>query len=256
MRSPAMLATLAALRADPAAVLTLSGFDAEPSQQAILRSDSRQELLCTTRQFGKSTVGAGMAVHELLTVAGALVLLLSPTMRQSGELFRKAVGVYDALGRPVPERRRTGTALELANGSRLVSLPGKPANVRGFSKPRLVVLDEAAFIADELVAAVRPMLARSGGRLVMMSSPYGRRGEFYRAWSAPAGWRRTKVTADMVPAISPEFLEAERLALGPRWFMQEYYCDFAAIIDAVFDPAAVEAALENGVRPLFLGLAA
>lgn len=251
-----MVATLAALRSDPASALTLAGYDFDEYQAGLLRSDARRELVCSTRQWGKSTTGAGMAVHELLTVAGALVLLLSPTLRQSNELFKKVVAVYDGLGRPVREVRRTAAALELANGSRVVSLPGKPANVRGYSKPRLVVVDEAAFIADELVAAVRPMLARSGGRLVMMSSPYGKRGEFWKAWESPTGWHKTRVTADMVKAISREFLEQERQALGPRWFMQEYYCDFAACIDAVFDPAAVEAALEAGVRPLFLGAAA
>src|SRR5205823_15122651 len=124
------------------------------------------------------------AVNEILLEPAALVLLLAPSLRQSGELFLKATGIYDALGRPVPERRRTATTLELVNGSRLVCLPGKPANVRSFSRPRLVILDEAAFVDDGLFVATRPMLARSvGGKFVMASSPYGERGEFHRAWT-------------------------------------------------------------------------
>src|SRR5690349_19339659 len=107
--------TLARLRADPAAVVTLAGFDQEPRQAAFLRSEAGRELLLSCRQFGKSTACAGKAVNEVLLTAGALVLLLSPSLRQSGELFLKAMHLYDAIGRPVPETRRTATTLELVN---------------------------------------------------------------------------------------------------------------------------------------------
>jgi hypothetical protein len=240
-------------------VLIRAGFDYDENQQQFLRrseGSGGNELLLSCRQYGKSTVCAGLAVSEVLLAAGTLVLAFGPTQRQSAEPFKKAVSIYDTLARPVPETRRTSTDLELANGSRLVSLPGKAANVRGFSRPKLVIVDEAAFVADELIAAVRPMLARSRGRLVLASSAYGQRGEFYRAWTSGTDWRKTRVTADQCPAISPAFLAAERQALGLRWYMQEYFGVFSAVVDAVFDPAAVEAALEAGVRPLFLGAAA
>jgi hypothetical protein len=231
--------------------LTLAGFDPEPHQAGLLRSTAGRELLLSCRQAGKSTAAAALAVSEALLNPGGLVLLLSPTLRQSGELFLKALSVYDALGRPVGEARRTATTLELANGSRVVSLPGKPGTVRGYSRPRLVVIDEAAFVDDALFPAVAPMLARSagGGRLVMASSPYGQRGEFYQQWTKGHGWRRTRVTAAEVPAITAEFLAAERLVLGPRWYRQEYECSFEATSDSVFDPEVVAAALEAGERP-------
>jgi hypothetical protein len=256
-RGPRPTATLAALRRDRANVLPLAGFDPEPRQQAFIRSTAGRELLLSCRQFGKSTACAGKAVAEVLLEPGALVLVLSPSLRQSSELFSKATHIYDALGGPVPQTRRTATTLELVNGSRLVCLPGKPANVRSFSRPRLVILDEAAFIDDGLFIATRPMLARSiGGTFVMASSAYGQRGAFHRAWTTGVGWRRTKVVASEVPAITPRFLAEERAELGPRWYRQEYECEFVATVDSVFDPAAVESALGAGVRPLFLGAAA
>jgi hypothetical protein len=234
-------------------VLTLAGFDAEPHQAAFLRSDAPRELLLSCRQFGKSTVCAAKAVAEVLLVPGALVLLLAPSLRQSGELYLKAMDVMDKLNRPIPEVRRTATTLELANASRLVSLPGKPATVRGYSKPNLVIVDEAAFIDDLLFAAVAPMLARSNGTLVLASSAYGQRGQFYTLWTKGESWRKTRVTAADCPALSPKFLAAERKELGPRWYDQEYNCVFCATLDSVFDPAAVEAALEKGLAPMFLG---
>jgi hypothetical protein len=252
-RSPQAAATLAALRADRGLVLQIAGYDPEPRQEALLRSTAPNELLLTCRQFGKSTVGAALAVAETLLHPRALVLLVSPSLRQTAEIYTKCCSIYDSLHRPVAETRRTAGTLELANGSRLVSLPGSAATIRGFSRPRLIVADEAAFIADDIFIAVRPMLARSAGRMVMMSSPYGQRGTFFEAWTKGQNWRRTKVTASECPAIPPEFLESERRELGPRWFAQEYQCIFCATTDAVFDPVAVEATLERGARPLFLG---
>ncbi len=54
--------------------------------------------------------------------------------------------------------------IELANGSRILCLPGEEATIRGFS-PNLLVIDEASRVPDDLYRAVRPMLAVSQGRL-------------------------------------------------------------------------------------------
>jgi hypothetical protein len=149
--------------------------------------------------------------------------------------------------------------LELANGGRIVSLPGNnPGNIRSFSRVRLLLVDEAAYVRDTLLPAVRPMLARSGGWLVMASTPFGARGSFWEAWDKGTDWRRTMVKADMVPQfIPPDFLAAERKALGDRWWRQEYFCTFEAAFDQVFDSQLIEQALERGQRlqPLFGGVA-
>jgi hypothetical protein len=200
---------------------------------------------------GKSTVSSALAVHTALTKPNAPVLLLSPSQRQSGELFRKVLGLYAALGHPVLAIRETALQLELANGSRILSLPGTEQTIRGFSEVALLVIDEAARVSDALYYAVRPMLAVSKGRLVALSTPFGQRGWFFEEWRGTGAWERVRITADQVPRITPEFLAEERKALGDRWWSQEYGCDFQATIDAVFDPADIAAALADDVKPLF-----
>jgi hypothetical protein len=232
--------------------LTLAGFDAEPRQVALLRSSAPRLLIGACRQWGKSVSAAALAVVEALVNPRALVLLLAPVQRQSSELFAKVTGIYDALGQPVPESRRTRTTLELMNGSRVVALPGQAATVRGFSGARLVVVDEAAFARDELFSAVSPMVSRSRGRLVLLSSAFAKRGFFYESWTNGGDdWNRTKVIASEVPALDPQFLEAERRVLGPRLFYMEYNFVFSDVLASAFDPDAIEKALEAGIRPLF-----
>jgi len=141
----------------------------------------------------------------------------------------------------------------LANGSRIVSLPGAEQTIRGYSGVDLLIIDEAARVEDPLYYAVRPMLAVSRGRLIAMSSPFGRRGWFFNEWTGPGPWERIKVTAAECPRISAEFLAEERAALGPWWFSQEYECVFADPVDSVFSTDLVTAALSGGVTPLFAG---
>lgn len=240
------------LRADPARLLTAAGMDPDPWQTGLLRSPSRASLLLCSRQAGKSTVAAALALRALLLAPPALVLLLSPTLRQSGELFLKVLTLYRALGRPVPSLRpRDNTLrLELANGSRVISLPGTEGTIRGYSGAALLVIDEAARVEDGLYYSVRPMLAVSQGALVCMSTPFGRRGWFYEEWRGGNPWDRVKVTAGQCPRIPAAFLEGERRALGPRWFAQEYGCEFMEAAGAVFSGADIDAALAAPVPVL------
>jgi len=191
---------------DPVRLSQAAGIDPDPWQARLLRSTSRRLLLNCSRQSGKSTTTGVLAMHTALYDPGALVLLLSPGERQSGELFRKCLDVYRALGQPVPARSIGALHLELGNGSRIVALPGKEETTRSFSGVALLAIDEAARVPDDLYKSVRPMLAVSGGRLICMSTPFGKRGFYYESWISDEAWERYEVPAAECPRIPPEFL--------------------------------------------------
>src|SRR5881397_2150092 len=67
----------------------MPGFIPDEKQELVLRGGRRGIVNCT-RQWGKSSVMAAKAVHRAYTVAGSLILVLSPCLRQSGEFVRKA----------------------------------------------------------------------------------------------------------------------------------------------------------------------
>jgi hypothetical protein len=209
--------------------------------------------LLNSRQSGKSLVTAAIALRVAFLEAPALVLLLSPTERQSKELFTDKVKViYDRLGRPVPAANETALTLELTSGSRIIALPGgKEESLRGYSGAKLIVLDEAARISDALYASVKPMLAVSRGAMIALSSAYAKRGWFYSAWTSDAEWERVRVPASECPRIDPEFLRQERADLGDRIFLREYECIFCDADDAVFAEADIRAAVTADVKPLF-----
>ena len=230
-------------------VLLLEDIGLEPDgwQAEVLRAEDDRILILAGRQMGKSSTVAALALHTALYRAGSDTLILSPAERQSNELLRKIVSFYDILGRPLGALADAATTLELGNRARVLALPGSERTIRSFSAPALIVVDEAARVPDEVIGALSPMLATGGGRMIQLSTPFGRRGAFFRAWDGDAGrWRRFMVTADRCPRITREFLADERVRLGPLWYAQEYECVFNEAIGQLFSTASVLRAFDAG----------
>jgi hypothetical protein len=228
-----------------------AGLEPDPWQRDLLRSSSDRVLLNCCRQSGKSTMTGIIALHQALYHPSSLILCLAPALRQSQELFGKVLTFYRDFGRPVPAHAERKLSLELENDSRIVTLPGTDKTIRGFSGAALLIVDEASRVADELYFAVRPMLAVSGGALMMLSTPAGWRGIFFEEWTGGHGWERYEVPAAECPRIRPEFLEEERQAL-PSWvYRQEYECSFEETEDTVFTYEMIEGAVSSEVTPLF-----
>lgn len=109
---------------------------------------------------------------------------------------------------------------------------------------------------DGIHSAMRPMLAVSNGRMVLMSTPWGKRGHFWELWSDATGWDRTEVPATEVPRISKRFLEQERASM-PAWhFDQEYMCRFSDADDQVFNYDLVMKAMDDGFERFLEGMRA
>ncbi len=108
-------------------------FTPDAWQEKVLQSTGQNILLNCSRQAGKSTTTAIIALHEAFYWPDSLVLLVSPSQRQSRELFVKVCGFLRMLEpRPILEEDNR-LSFTLSNGSRVVSLPGSAETVRGFS---------------------------------------------------------------------------------------------------------------------------
>ena len=162
-------------------------------------------------------------------------------------------GKDDVYFRLPAKTRESSLQLHLDNGSRIIGLPASEGKIRVYSAVALLLIDEASRVNDALYRAMRPMLAVSRGRLLALSTPFGKRGWFHDAWQGTGDWERVTVTAQQCPRIPAEFLAEERQALGERWFRQEYLCSFEDTVDAVFAYADIHAALSDEVKPLFGG---
>lgn len=228
------------------------GIDPDPWQRDVLISDDPQTILNCTRQGGKSTVTALKALPKALYREGSLTLVLAPSMRQSSETFRKIIGFYNELEDVPAISQVSSLKLELANRSRIIVLPGKEATIRGFSDVSLLIVDEASRVPDELYQTIRPMLAVSQGQIILLSTPFGSRGFFWREWAEGGDdWKRILVPASECPRIPKEWLKKERARIGDWWYRQEYCCEFVDALDQVFSSEDILRAVNPEVKPLW-----
>ncbi len=198
----------------------------DPWQANFLRSTHPRLCLNCSRQSGKSSTAAILALWEAIYKPRSTIVLDSPSLRQSQELMLKFAEFLDMVDKNVKLDSDTKLSVRFANGSRVLALPGSEKTIRGISAVTLLILDEAAAIPDELYGAVRPMLAVSRGRLVLMSTPRGEQGFFFDTWAKSKGWEKIEVPWQQCPRIDPAFIEEERLERGNAWVAQEYECQF------------------------------
>ncbi len=253
-----------ALALSPAELMRRVGLD-EPEawQTEFLEGRHPRVILNCCRGSGKSTSTAVLALHEVLFRGpDALVLILSPSERQSKLMLRTAKKLYRKLGGVVAPEAESATVLEFPAG-RIVSLPGSSEKtIRGFQDVSLLILDEAARLEDEIFNAATPMLSEDG-RVVILSTPAGMRGEFFRIFTGgDARWHRVRITGEQSARVSERKLAEERDRMLPDVFASEYCCSFEDHASILFPTALVEGAVSDELelptfdRPRFCGVRA
>jgi hypothetical protein len=210
------------------------GYHPDPWQEKLLRSRSRKIILNCSRQSGKSTTCAALGLHESIYRRPSFGLVIAPSQDQSAELMMKFDEFRGAVELPSDYLSTdTKLAVRFANGNRFVARPGSEKTARSFSAVTLLLEDEASRVLDDLYNTVRPMLAVSNGRHILMSTPFGKRGHFFKIWSEQRDmWEWFEIPAEMCPRITPEFL-AEEKRTNP-WFEQEYHCKFLDAEGSIF----------------------
>ena len=144
------------------------------------------KILCTGRQVGKSVVCAIDAAEFLAKNSKVTVLMIAPLERQAYALFQKTLNYLVAkYPRMIMKgkNRPTLTRVFLNNGSKLHCLPVGTGglSVRFITINRLYV-DEASRVPEDVWSAVQPALLTTGGDSIYLSTPFGKKGEFYKCW--------------------------------------------------------------------------
>lgn len=212
-----------------------SGVPPYKHQTAVLHDDNRNISVVCGRQVGKSTAAAFKALFAAVTESNHTILIIAPTYDQSSILFWKIKRVIDAhasLRKRV--ERETLTSVRFRNGSEIVvrTAGHEGASVRGYSAS-MVIVDEAALVPEAAFEAFEPTLAATGGQLILIGTPYGCKGKFYKAAHSPL-FSKHKITSVECPGISKAFLETQKEMLSEVGFRQEYLAEFVALANQFF----------------------
>lgn len=219
----------------------------DPGQKKV-KETKGHIVLCSGRQTGKSTIISHREGEYAATNPNKSVLIISATERQAEELFLKVL-IYltdhwkDQIkkGKDKPTKH----VIKLRNGSIIRCLPTglSGIGIRGFTVDHLVA-DEAAFIPDAVWAAVTPMLLTTGGEIILVSTPKGKRGYFWECYNNDKftvfHWNSEQIIRDR--PISDRWtehhrkealrhLEEEKQKMSANEYAQEY---LGAFVDDIF----------------------
>lgn len=248
------------------------GFEPFEWQKMILESKSKRMAIDCSRQAGKSTIVSTLPCHIAKYKPGSLSIVAAATEDQAREDKNDKILGFMSMDPDYPRLvRNSDKQIELENGSRIIVVPATDKSARGYSKPDIVILDEASRI-DNLVynSAIRPMFTNNPeGILVMLSTPNGKEGFFYEIFNRmdeiwerylvrtiwepvntshgldlvkfknveelKAEWAKKGVYADYSPRhMSYEERIEDLMDMGELLYRQEFCCEFVETEDSVF----------------------
>ncbi len=172
---------------------------------------------------------------------GNFAVVLSASQDQVNELYRRFKSIYQEAQQTCgedpyfPAGEVLVTQAEFSNGGRVLTRPASERSSRGFHGAKLLVLDEAARIPDDLFAGVIPSVSMAGGRIVAMSTPFGKRGWFYEQWDKAVSKKEaTRFTPayipwDRCPRVTPRIVADYRILAGEMGVRQEYLCEYLEV---------------------------
>jgi hypothetical protein len=157
---------------------------------------------------------------------------------------------------------RTADTLQLENGMAIAAYPCRPQAIRGL-RARVVVCDELAFFRStenipvdvEMLRAARPCLATTGGRLIVLSSPYSQSGALWNLHRRHYGkddsttliWQAS--APQMNPTLPANYIERMRED-DPEAYRSEVLGEFRAGVSTFFDADQLAACVVEGRREL------
>jgi hypothetical protein len=198
---------------------------------------------------------AALCDHKDCTVPGEkpLVLCLAQNQRQAAVEFSYIAAIFDNV--PMLAKlivNRTADTLKLSNG---VSIEVRPANFRSLRGITAIAVlcdescfwynDESSLNADsEVFAAVRPCLATTRGPLIIISSPYARRGETWEIFSRYFGKDGPILVAkaasrDTNPSL-PQSVIDRAMERDPASASAEYGAQWRADIEAFLSREVIQ----------------
>jgi hypothetical protein len=226
------------------------GFDLYPFQDDCLREmrDNRFSIILKSRQMGISTLSAMFSLHSMLFNDEFKILVIATKQEVAKNLTGKVQLMFENLPAFIKQGISvvTNNRMELtfSNGSGIKAVASSPNAGRSEGLSCLII-DEAAHIdhIEEIWASAQPTLS-TGGKCIMLSTPNGQQGVFYRIWqqaeegSAGDGFRFKPISLPwhLHPERDQSWRDEQEAALGKRMAAQETDCSFLSSGNTVLEP--------------------
>jgi len=183
------------------------------------------------RQVGKTTMAENALLEMAFNHKGSLSVLVEPTLDQSRRVYKEIVRAVE--GTPALKRKNdVQLEIEFINGSSILFKSAEQRdNLRGFTVTGLLVVDECAFIPDEIFDILLPTTDVHRAPILLISTPKLKQGFFFRYYSAGREGNPNITSVDFNDydtsfMLAPEKLEQYRTMMPRAQFTTEYLGEF------------------------------
>ena len=139
--------------------------------------------VCSRRQIGKSVLCSIKLIETALLLPGSISIMIEPTLTQSRRVYNdickwlKDSNLLEHCNNSLLE-------IKFKNGSEIIFKSGEQRDrLRGFTVTGILILDEAAFLTDDIIQICLPFCDANNAPLLLVSTPMFKDGLFYKFYS-------------------------------------------------------------------------
>lgn len=189
------------------------------------RGKGRTFVIKAKRQIGKSILAIVLLIKEALEHKTTSILL-EPTLNQSRRVFKQLVDMLEGSG-AIKSANASLLTIDFVNGSEILFKSAEQEDsLRGMTASGILVIDEGAFIKDDIYDIVFPCVDANNAPILIISTPLFTDGRFYQLYSSPNNISFDWSKYDTSKFLSNEKLEQYRKTLAPNKFKSEYLGEF------------------------------
>lgn len=178
------------------------------------------------RQCGKSFVASLILIYFSLNKRDTTSLIIEPTLNQSRRVFKEITKMLEGSG-IIKNANQSLLSIDFVNGSEIIFKSAEQYDaIRGYSVSGVLIVDEGAFIVDDVYEIMFPLRDAHNAPMLVISTPLFCDGYFYRLFTSTNSKSYDWCDYDTSMFLSDDKLEQYRNTLSDLKFRSEYLGQF------------------------------
>lgn len=178
------------------------------------------------RQCGKSFIASLILIYFSLNKRNTVSMLIEPTLNQSRRMFKDITKMLEG-SNIITNANQSLLTIDFINGSEIIFKSAEQYDaIRGYSVSGILIIDEGAFIRDDVYEILFPTRDAHHSPMLVISTPLFCDGYFYRLYKSSNSTVFDWCAYDTSMFLSDEKLEQYRNTLSDLKFRSEYLGQF------------------------------
>lgn len=161
-----------------------------------IENENKTVVVKAHRQAGKSFLCENILLYYAINKKRSSNAMISPTLNQSRALYKEIVNAIVDSG-IIKAKNETLLTIDLINGSTIFFKSSEQRDaLRGYHIDGILILDEAAYLSDDILQLVLPWRNVSKANMLIVSTPFRKDGFFYRYYLLGVSKEKNTVSID------------------------------------------------------------